>query len=88
MPDYDSTPPPYTGPVPFVVHLHGQRSFEESDGHPEAWKLRCPIQRLRRHLVEDGVTAGELDGIDREVRTVVEESRKFAESSAWPIIRP
>jgi spore coat protein A len=39
MPTFTSTPPPYTGPVPFVVHLHGERSFEESDGYPEAWYL-------------------------------------------------
>jgi spore coat protein A, manganese oxidase len=27
----------YTGPVPFVVHLHGVVAMPESDGVPEAW---------------------------------------------------
>jgi spore coat protein A len=39
MPDFNSTPPPYTGPMPFVVHHHGTRDFQESDGYPEAWYL-------------------------------------------------
>ena len=38
-PDFDSTPGPYTGPVPMVVHLHGGHSAEESDGYAEAWYL-------------------------------------------------
>jgi bilirubin oxidase len=39
-PTFDSTPSPYTGPVPMVVHLHGaDRSPQESDGYPEAWYL-------------------------------------------------
>jgi len=29
----------YTGPVPFVVHLHGVDTTSESDGIPEAWNL-------------------------------------------------
>jgi FtsP/CotA-like multicopper oxidase with cupredoxin domain len=30
---------PYTGPVPFVTHLHGAHTTPESDGHPVAWWL-------------------------------------------------
>jgi len=36
---FSSTPPPYTGPVPLVTHLHGAHVTEESDGYPEAWTL-------------------------------------------------
>jgi spore coat protein A, manganese oxidase len=36
---FTSTPGPYTGPLPFVVHLHGSHDYEESDGYPEAWFL-------------------------------------------------
>lgn len=32
-------PTPYTGPVPFVTHLHGGHTDEESDGYAEAWFL-------------------------------------------------
>jgi spore coat protein A len=38
-PTFTSTPGPYRGPVPIVVHLHGAHVFEESDGYPEAWYL-------------------------------------------------
>jgi bilirubin oxidase len=38
-PEFDSTPGPYTGPVPMVVHLHGGHSTEEADGYAEAWYL-------------------------------------------------
>jgi spore coat protein A len=38
-PSFTSTPGPYRGPVPLVVHLHGQHAWEDSDGYPEAWYL-------------------------------------------------
>lgn len=38
-PGFLGTPSPYQGPVPFVTHLHGGRSSEESDGYAEAWYL-------------------------------------------------
>jgi spore coat protein A len=30
-------PPPYTGPIPLVTHLHGAEVPSEFDGNPEAW---------------------------------------------------
>ena len=39
-PFFDSTPGPYTGPVPIVTHLHGAAGVgDESDGYAEAWYL-------------------------------------------------
>jgi FtsP/CotA-like multicopper oxidase with cupredoxin domain len=32
-------PTPYAGPVPFVTHVHGAHTREDSDGYPEAWYL-------------------------------------------------
>lgn len=29
----------YTGPVPFVTHVHGAHTTEDFDGYPEAWYL-------------------------------------------------
>jgi bilirubin oxidase len=42
-PTFVSVPPPYTGPVPFVTHVHGAHVAEDSDGYPEAWYL--PLAR-------------------------------------------
>ncbi|MDH5539095.1 MAG: multicopper oxidase domain-containing protein, partial [Rhizobacter sp.] len=39
-PTFDSTPGPYTGPVPMVTHVHGAVGVgDESDGYAEAWFL-------------------------------------------------
>jgi FtsP/CotA-like multicopper oxidase with cupredoxin domain len=39
-PSFESTPGPYTGPVPIVTHLHGAAGVgDESDGYAEAWYL-------------------------------------------------
>ena len=39
-PTFDSTPGPYTGPVPIVTHVHGAIGVgDESDGYAEAWYL-------------------------------------------------
>ncbi|MFL5299180.1 MAG: multicopper oxidase family protein, partial [Anaeromyxobacteraceae bacterium] len=38
-PVFTATPPPYTGPVPLITHLHGAHVDPESDGYPEAWFL-------------------------------------------------
>lgn len=39
-PHFESTPDPYTGPVPIVTHVHGSVGVgDESDGYAEAWYL-------------------------------------------------
>ena len=39
-PAFQSTPGPYTGPVPMVTHVHGAVGVgDESDGYAEAWYL-------------------------------------------------
>jgi FtsP/CotA-like multicopper oxidase with cupredoxin domain len=39
-PTFTSTPGPYTGPVPMVVHVHGAVAVrDDSDGYAEAWYL-------------------------------------------------
>jgi len=39
-PVFESTPGPYTGPVPIVTHVHGAVGVgDESDGYAEAWYL-------------------------------------------------
>ncbi|HLZ38404.1 MAG TPA: hypothetical protein VKP64_11775, partial [Mycobacteriales bacterium] len=36
---HGSDPTPYTGPVPLVTHVHGNHTFDYSDGYAEAWFL-------------------------------------------------
>jgi 2-oxoisovalerate dehydrogenase E1 component len=51
----------------------------------EAWKARCPIQALRRRLLEDGVaTEDELAAIETERRDATAAALKSAESDPWP----
>lgn len=38
-PSFAITPPPYQGPVPFVTHVHGAHTYDDSDGFTEAWYL-------------------------------------------------
>ena len=59
----------------------GYRTREEVD----AWKLKCPIARLRRNLLDETPSlAPEIEAIDREVAAQVEEAHAFAERSAYP----
>ena len=51
----------------------------------ERWKARCPIHRLRRLILEDGLADdAELAAIDEEVEAQIVEAIAFAESSPWP----
>ncbi len=59
----------------------GYRTREDVD----AWKQRCPIQRLRTKALEQKtVTAAEFDIVDQEIKAMVEKARGFAEDSPWP----
>src|SRR5438874_2128687 len=67
-------------------HAEGMGDFTyRSREEVELWKMRCPILKLREHLLEKKlVDAGELDNIDSELSAVVEEAHRFAEKSPWP----
>jgi TPP-dependent pyruvate/acetoin dehydrogenase alpha subunit len=59
----------------------GYRSREEV----EAWKQRCPIQRLRERILAEGSAgAVDCDAIDAEVAALVAEALDFAKASPWP----
>ena len=68
------------------AHAEGMGDFTyRTREDVDAWKLRCPIARLRHRLIEEGVAeAEELGAIDAEVKTLVDESRRFAEESRVP----
>jgi 2-oxoisovalerate dehydrogenase E1 component len=49
------------------------------------WKTRCPIDRLRRSVLERGLAEeSELAAIEAEIKAIVEDAQRFAEASPWP----
>lgn len=50
----------------------------------EAWRQRCPIERLRQHLLASGIPASQLDELAEEARREVEEAFAYAESCPFP----
>jgi pyruvate dehydrogenase E1 component alpha subunit len=53
----------------------------------ESWKRRCPIQRFRTALIEEGVlTEEQADRIEREARAAIDASVEFAEASPEPAL--
>lgn len=68
------------------AHAEGMGDFSyRTREDVEDWKTRCPIRRFRTTVLDDGMAApAELDAIDAEVREVVEDAQRFAESSPWP----
>ena len=68
------------------AHAEGMGDFSyRTHEEVEAWKTRCPIQRLRQKLFDDRTTtAAELDAIDTEIQQLVRDARQFAETSPWP----
>jgi 2-oxoisovalerate dehydrogenase E1 component len=50
-----------------------------------AWKARCPVERIRRLLLEQGLaTEAELSAFETEIKERVDDAQRFAEASAWP----
>ncbi|MFN8007759.1 MAG: thiamine pyrophosphate-dependent enzyme [Terriglobia bacterium] len=59
----------------------GYRTREEA----EEWKARCPVQRLRKVLLEDALSnEAELQEVETAVNRIVEEAHQFGENSPWP----
>jgi 2-oxoisovalerate dehydrogenase E1 component len=51
----------------------------------ELWKTRCPIERLRHHILAEGVAPeAKLEGIEDEIEAQILEAIGFAEKGAWP----
>ncbi|MEE3369927.1 MAG: dehydrogenase E1 component subunit alpha/beta [Planctomycetota bacterium] len=62
----------------------GDFSYRTRDDVAE-WKTRCPIQRLRDHVLQEGIVgADDLDAIEAEVRETIAEAHRFGEESAYP----
>ena len=82
------------GEGPTLIEARTYRTRPHSEGmgdftyrtrdEVEAWKQRCPIRRMRSDLVAARASASrELEAIDREVASLVEDAHVFAERSPW-----
>ena len=48
------------------------------------WIRKCPIERLKKKILEELATEVELNKVEKEVEAVLEESVKFAKESNYP----
>lgn len=68
------------------AHAEGMGDFTyRTREDVEAWKLRCPIARLREHIIDEGFAAtAELDAVEQSVSEEIAAAQTFAETSPWP----
>jgi 2-oxoisovalerate dehydrogenase E1 component len=67
-------------------HAEGMGDFTyRTREEVEAWKPRCPIVRLRAHLLDAALASErELTALESQVGTVVEAAHRAAENAPWP----
>jgi 2-oxoisovalerate dehydrogenase E1 component len=68
-------------------HAEGMGDFTyRTQEDVNAWKNRCPLRRLKSHMLEVGAASEqELEAIEGEVRDLIEQARQFAEGSEYPM---
>lgn len=66
-------------------HFSGDPASYRPAEEVEYWKERCPIRRLREHLLAAGLASpAELAALEERARSVVEDAVRFAEESPYP----
>ena len=68
----------------FVGHSRSDPGAYRPDGELDEWKLRDPIVVLRAQLEADGVEAGTLDEIEREMSEELERMRERGLAAPFP----
>ncbi len=68
------------------AHAEGMGDFTyRTREDVEQWRTRCPIARLKKHLLENALASdAQLDSIEQEVAALTEAAHEFAEKSAYP----
>ena len=68
------------------AHAEGMGDFTyRTREDVEQWKTRCPIARLKQHLLDQQLASeAELSAIEQEVAALAEAAHEFAEKSAYP----
>ena len=67
-------------------HAEGMGDFTyRTREEVERWKACCPIARLKKHLLDQGIaTESELSTIDEQIAALTESAHQFALESAYP----
>jgi pyruvate dehydrogenase E1 component alpha subunit len=65
-------------------HFVGDAQHYRSKEELAAMKQKCPIERLKRHLIERGVAESELEMIGEEARQEVLQAAERARAQARP----
>jgi acetoin:2,6-dichlorophenolindophenol oxidoreductase subunit alpha len=65
-------------------HYEGDPQMYRSREEMEAWEKKCPIERWRTVLLEQGISAAALDEIDNRIRQELDQAVAFAEQSPLP----
>lgn len=68
------------------AHAEGMGDFTyRTRDDVEAWKKKCPIHRLRTACLDNpAISPAQLDAIDLEIKTQVEQAKQFSEASPFP----
>lgn len=68
------------------AHAEGMGDFTyRTREDVEQWKTRCPIARLKQHLLKKKIASEtQLSAIEQEVAALTESAHEFAEKSAYP----
>jgi 2-oxoisovalerate dehydrogenase E1 component len=68
------------------AHAEGMGDFSyRTREDVEEWKTRCPIARLKKHLLEQGLAdEASLKAIEMEMAELTDSAHAFAESSPYP----
>lgn len=84
-----------SGDGPTLIECRTYRTLGHHEGDPgtgyrtkeevDLWKGRCPIAKAKSKLLSQGSVAVEfLQGIEREIESVIASAVQFAEASPWP----
>ncbi|HWT81934.1 MAG TPA: thiamine pyrophosphate-dependent dehydrogenase E1 component subunit alpha [Candidatus Methylomirabilis sp.] len=72
----------------FFGHFTGDKGHGityRSKEEMEEWRARCPIARLRRHLLETGIaTQGKVEDLEAHAESIIAASAQFGLDSPWP----
>ena len=69
----------------WLGHWHADPCRYRTEEEVEEWKKKCPIKFLRRHLTGEGLfTEEQLDEVENEIKTEIEQTEQFALNSPEP----